>query len=382
VRENEPVALRGITWDHPRGFASVRGAAAAYEKIQPGTSVEWQARSLQGFAGQPLEALVDEYDLLVIDHPHIPHAVGEGLLLPLDGQGFDDDLAELARYSVGPSHQTYQSAGHQYGLAIDVAALVAIHRPDLNPEPPTTWPEVMELAWEGRVIWPCKPVDAVSSFLTLSANRGAAIAEGPFIDRDAGLSILSDLHDLVALIPPACLDENPIQTAERLSTTDEWSYVPLSYGYVNYSRAGFRPNRLAYVDIPEGPRGVAGSCLGGAGIAVSARTAHPEAAVGHAFWLASADVQRGVYYAAGGQPGHAAAWEDDTLNADALDFFRGTRQTLERSWVRPRLDGWLDVQDEAGILINQALRGELSDVACLSATDQKTARLLEETERT
>ncbi len=109
-------------------------------------------------------------------------------------------------------------------------------------------------------------------------------------------------------VDPACLDEDPIQTAERLSTDDRWCYAPLAFGYTNYSRAGFRPHRIAYTDMPAGPGGVAGSCLGGAGIAVSAFAADREAAVAHAFWLASAEVQRGVYYASGGQPANLAAW--------------------------------------------------------------------------
>lgn len=367
--------LRGITWDHPRGYASVLGAAAAYERLHPDVHIAWRARSLQGFADEPLEVLAAQYDLLVIDHPHIPHAAGGGLLLPLDGRGRDAELDNLARNAVGPSHRTYMHDGRQYGLAIDAAAQVAVHRPDLLPTPPATWGEVIELAQTGRVVWPAKPVDAISSFLTLAANRGEAIAEGPFVARDAGLAILADLHRLAELVDPACLDENPIQTAERLAGDDRACYAPLAFGYTNYSRAGFRRNRLAYVDMPAGIGGVRGSCLGGAGISVSAFTAHPEAAVEHALWLAAGDVQRGVYYAAGGQPAHVAAWDDDALNDDALNFFRATRRTLEGAWVRPRFDGWLEIQDQVGGLINRALRREITDEACLGTADEVVARM-------
>lgn len=370
--------LHGITWDHPRGLDSVRGAAAAYAALRPGVRVEWEARSLQGFADQSLETLARAYDLLVIDHPHIPHAATRGLLAALDTCGRDAELARLATQAVGPSHATYAHAGHQFGLAIDAAAQVAVHRPDLLPVPPSTWDEVLELARTGRVVWPAKPVDAISSFLTLAASRGVAVAENGFVARDAGLAILEHMHQLAEVVDPACLDENPIQVAERLATDDRWCYAPLAFGYTNYGRTGFRGHRLAYVDMPAGPRGVAGSCLGGAGIAVSAFTPHPEAAVDHAFWLASGDVQRGVYYSSGGQPANVAAWEDEDLDADSLGFFRGTRRTLDGAWVRPRFDGWLRVQDEVGTLINRALRGELGDSACLQAADRVVARALEE----
>lgn len=372
------ITLRGMTWDHPRGFASVQGAAAAYAALEPDIHVDWQARSLQGFADQPLEVLAQRFDLLVIDHPHIPHAAAGGLLLPLDGRGRDAELAGLAANAVGPSHGTYAHAGHQYGLAIDAAAQVAVHRPDLLPVPPGTWDEVIELARTGRVVWPAKPVDAISSLLTLAANRGAAIADAGFIEREAGLGILHDLHALADLVDPACLDENPIQAAERLTGDDRWCYAPLAFGYTNYSRAGFRRHRLAYVDMPEGPGGLRGSCLGGAGIAVSAHTRHADEAVAHAFWLAAGDTQRGVYFRAGGQPAHLAAWDDDALDADALGFFRNTRRTLEGAWVRPRFDGWLEVQDEVGVLVNRALRREITDEACLAAADEVVARAHEE----
>jgi multiple sugar transport system substrate-binding protein len=378
VTETDPIVLRGISWDHPRGLASVRGAAAAYERSHPDVHVEWQARSLQGFADQPLEALVRDHDLLVIDHPHIPGAADRDLLLPLDGRGHDAALAESARASVGPSHRSYGHDGRQYGLAIDAAAQVAVHRPDLLPSPPRTWPEVLELAAEGRVVWPAKPIDAISSFLTLAANRGAAICADGFVAADVGREVMALLEELASFVDPACLDEDPIQAAERLATSDDWSYAPLLFGYTNYSRAGFRPHRLAYVDMPAGPGGIAGSCLGGAGIAVSAMTHYPEAAIEHAFWLASAEVQRGIYYEAGGQPAHAAAWHDARLDADALGFFGSTRRTLEQAWLRPRFDGWLIIQDRVGSLIGRVLRGELSTAAFLAAADELTVRVLEE----
>ena len=370
--------LRGITWDHPRGLDSVRGAAAAYADAED-VRVEWDVRSLQGFADQPLPDLALEYDLLVIDHPHIPEAHHLGVLLPLDAQGRDDQIADLAADSVGPSHSTYEHEGHLYGLAIDAAAQVSVHRPDLLPTPPRTWDEVFELARSGRVLWAAKPVDAISTFLTLMAGRGTPVgADGRFADLDAGLEVLQTMQSLAALVPEPCLSANPIEIAEMLSSRDEWSYAPLSFGYVNYSRPGFRQHRLAHVDMPLARDGtLRGSCLGGAGVAVSARSVHAAAAVAHAFWLARPDVQRGVYFASGGQPGSATAWDDDAVNADSRDFFRNTRATLEGSWVRPRYDGWLDVQDLAGNLVNQVLRRDLDPARCLARAEDVYQRSLE-----
>jgi multiple sugar transport system substrate-binding protein len=364
------ITLRGMTWDHPRGFDSVVGAAEEYRGTHPDIRVAWSARSLQHFADQTLAELAQEYDLLVIDHPHVPEAHEQGILLALDGRGHDEALAGLAGQTIGASHASYYHGGHCYGLAIDAAAQVSVHRPDLLAQPPLDWDGVDALARAGKVLWPAKPVDAISSLITLAANFGHPMAERPgeLLDRPTGLAVMDRLHRLARSVPAWCLEANPIEVAEALSSTDEWSYCPLAFGYTNYSRMGYRAHRLAYRDIPAGPGGVSGSCLGGAGIAVSASTPHPAEAVEHAFWLARPEVQAGVYYRSGGQPGYASAWDDDAVNADSLDFFRGTRATLDASYLRPRYSGWLEVFDRVGTLVNEALRsGGNDDEAMLDA---------------
>src|SRR4051794_23454897 len=95
LRPAPDMELRGITWEHPRGYNCMVAAAAAYAQVT-GVEVKWEHRSLQAFADAPLDRLVASYDLLVIDHPHVPGAVASGLLAPLDGVGFDAELALLA----------------------------------------------------------------------------------------------------------------------------------------------------------------------------------------------------------------------------------------------------------------------------------------------
>lgn len=362
--------LRGMTWDHPRGKGPL--IALGGRSGSAGTTVvQWAARSLQAFADYPLEELAVEYDLLVIDHPHIPLVAGAGLLVPLDGGGRDAELATLAAQSVGASYPSYVHEGRVWALPIDAAAQVAVYRPDLLPEPPESWDAVLALAASGRVLWPTKPVDAMSSFLTLVAQRGGAVCVAPehFVARELGREVLAFMGTLSDLVEPACREENPIETAERLAGGDQWCYAPLAFGYVNYSREGFRPHRLAYTDIPRGSRGVAGACLGGAGIAVSARAAEREAAVDVAFWLASAALQRGEYYAHGGQPANAVAWEDAAVNADCLNFFQNTRATLEGASLRPREPAWLELQELLGDLVHETLWHRLSPEECLDRLD-------------
>jgi multiple sugar transport system substrate-binding protein len=361
--------LRGITWDHPRGVDGLRAATAEYTG-RTGVTIEWSLRSLQAFADVPLDQLVGDHDLLIIDHPHIPIAHEQGVLHALSGVGRDDELAVLATQSVGPSHRTYEAEGVQYALAIDVAGQVSVRRPDLLEVAPTTWDEVLALGAGGRMLWPAKPVDAISSFLTITANAGTPMGvDGAPFDREGAAAALDLMHRLASLVPAACLDENPIQTAERLVGSDEWVYAPLLYGYTNYGRERAGP-RLAYGNIPSAGLGPVGACLGGAGVAVSARSAHAEVAIDFAFWVSGADAQRGSYFRGGGQPGHAAAWDDPALDATTMGFFSGTRRSMEESYVRPRTVDWLGVQAAAGDVLNGALRGEVSDRSCLDVLER------------
>ena len=360
------VELRGVTWEHERGHDSIVAAGEEYATQHPEVSLRWDARSLQSFADQPLEQLANEYDLLVIDHPHVAGAASAGLLEPLDSRlppELDDDAF------VGGSHASYRHRGRQFGLATDAAAQVSAHRPDLLGSPPETWSEVLELAAEGRVLWPAKPIDAFSSLVTVIAQGGGDVMtpEGVFARHEDVDRAWELLLALTASVPRRCLSMNPIQVAEELSSGTQHAYSPLLFGYTNYSRPGYRPHLLHYRDIPVAHEGDVprGALLGGAGIAVSASSGVKEEAVRFAVWLAGSDAQRGRYFDAGGQPGHSDAWNDGRLDAATSGFFSGTRRTLENATVRPAHPRFITFQDTASLLVAEGLadRASASSVA-------------------
>jgi multiple sugar transport system substrate-binding protein len=92
----------------------------------------------------------------------------------------------------------------------------------------------------------------------------------------------------------------------------------------------------------------------------SAHCPHPEAAFAYARFLARPDTQR-AFAAHHGQPAHVSAWEDREIDQRFGGSFAATRRTIEAAWIRPRHDGYLRFQAEAGNLIEAHLRGDIGE---------------------
>jgi multiple sugar transport system substrate-binding protein len=352
------VALKGMTWSHPRGYDPMVACSKLWQE-KTGVIIHWEKRSLQDFETFPVEELARAYDLIVIDHPHVGQITSEGCLAPLDVPGREAERSALAAGSVGQSYPSYAWKGRQWAFPIDAATQVQAWRPDLG-DRVSTWSDMLELARKGKVLLPMRPPHSLMSFYTLCGNLGHACAvdgRADLVDADGGVVAFEMLSELVSLIDPACFEMDPIAVLEVMSAPGATAVcAPLIYGYASYSVAGFRPSLVRFGDIPvAGPNGPAGSALGGTGIAVSDFSSNIAAATDFAYWVASGEVQRQAYAFGGGQPGHGDAWDDDAVNAATADFYRATRATLETAWVRPRHDGYMPFQQAASDRINDGL---------------------------
>jgi len=346
--------LKGIAWNHTRGFVSVVACAQRFEELHPDVTIVWEKRSLQAFADASLAELSAAYDLIVMDHPHTALAATEGLLLPYEDWLSAEFLADQAANSVGGSHESYRFQNKQWTLATDAAAPIATWRPDLLEAHglalPQTWEEVLDLAKHGFVTVSAFPIDILMHGYTFCAALGHAPFTGDCVAPDDVLAAaLTELRKLVSLCDPACLERNPIRTAEWMSQTSDprAAYCPFAYGYSNYSRPRYAPFPLKAGDLVTFNGRRLRSTLGGAGLAVSSKTKHPRTCMDFAAFTAAPETQMGVYFQSGGQPGHRAAWIDDAVNEASNGFFRDTLQTLDESLLRPQFPGYMDFQDAA-----------------------------------
>ncbi|WP_183488305.1 ABC transporter substrate-binding protein [Martelella radicis] len=367
-----------MTWSHPRGYDPMVASAAEWQK-KTGVAIEWDKRSLQDFESFPVEELARQYDMIVIDHPHVGQITAENCLALLDVPGREDERDALARGSVGASYPSYHYHGHQWAFPLDAAAQVMAYREDLVSALPQDWDSLIALACEGRVMLPLRPPHNLMTFYTLAANTGTPCqteTRAPLIAVDDGIAVYEKLAELASMVPAENFAMDPIAVLEALAEPEPKAALsPYIYGYVNYAMDGFRPQRLTFTDILAlGENGPCGSALGGTGIAVSAFSENRQAAIDYAYWVAGGAVQSGLYPEAGGQPGHDAGWTDEAVNAKTHDFYRNTRQTLETSFLRPRHNGYMRFQAEASDALNEAL----SDGATAHAAIARINKLFEE----
>lgn len=352
------VMLKGITWNHSRGFASIVAASQRFTELHPGVELVWTKRSLQEFADAPLDRLAQAYDLIVIDHPWAGYAVEQRLLLPLEKYIPEQVLADQAAHSTGHSHASYAYGAFQSALAIDAATPVASYRPDLLDRRglavPRTWDEVLELARRSLVVFPAIGIDSLMNFYMFCVSLG----EEPFADsdtivsRETGVEALNLLRQLASYCPEAVFTWNPIAVYEAMSNGDDFAYCPFAYGYSNYARVGYSRHTLKFDDLVHfRDHGKLRSVLGGTGLAVSARCGYVEEAAAFVRYAASPQCQSTIYTDAGGQPAHRLAWLDEETNRRTNRFFKDTLPALDRAYVRPRYSGYMHLQDHAGELV-------------------------------
>ena len=357
------IKLKGMTWDHSRGFDPMLATSKKFQETHNNSvTIQWDKRPLQAFADRPIEDMTDDYDMIVIDYPHVGEVASKGLLQNLDLPKYSSHIEQLKKQSVGKSHESYYINNKQWALAIDAASQTACYREDLIPSYPSNWNALLDLAKNNKVLWPLKPVHAISSFYSVYNNITTELMpdQKKFIDKNFGVETLTMMKAVSKELITDCLTMDPIQTAELMTKTNDFFYCPYIYGFSNYSRKNYRKYILKYIDVINlSGKGPAGTHLGGTGIAVSNVSKNKDLAIEYAFWIASAECQKSLFYESGGQPGNSVAWEDDKINKETNNFFRGTRKTLDLAWVRPRHNGYMKFQDESGNLINEYLQSEI-----------------------
>ena len=356
------ILLKGIAWDHPRGYEPLRATSREFSKRYPEVSISWDIRSLKEFGDMPIEELIDNYDLITIDHPYMGQAYTNKLLLPLEKELSTTVLHKLAKESVGPSFESYLYKDHLFALPIDAAALVAASRVDLITKLNLTCPEIRtelhnfykKIPNDYVVAWPLCATDLWCTFLTLCVQDGGRnFIKNYTINEKVGSRVLDELKRHLDFLHPESLNCNPIQVLDRMGSDDEIIYSPFLFGYTNYSRVGYARKLINFSNSPVNPKNDISTILGGVELAVSSNTNYANWAVEYTNYVASAEVQESTYTKNGGQPGNLVAWQSKDNNTLCTNFFKNTLETMSKAYVRPQHLGWNSFQEQGADLLHK-----------------------------
>lgn len=336
-----------------------------------------------------LEAIVDQFDLVLFDHPFSGRIEKLGLLLPID-----DVLAEVeggadAASYIGPALATYRWNDATWGVPVDGATMHAIYRSDLLGEletgVPRRWEEVVALARKAKLHGMTVGLanDGHHGFLAIGSlmyNLGAPWTTdgGESLNFDMAVfrECLDRLRQLSELAHPQSADWNAIALHDAMTSEDTIVYCPLTYGYATYGEADFGPRRLAFAGAPglvEPLR--SGTLVGGVAIGISAKTPHLAEAKHYLAFAAGPDVQTEIFARHNGQPARIEAWTDRELDARFNGYFSAVHESMKLAGIRPRFDGYGIFEKEAGVLVNRHLRGVLT----AGGTIESMKRLVEAT---
>ena len=348
---------KGLTWDHPRGFNALD--AASRDANVPGSSlISWHVQPLEGFESAPIADLCARYDLVVLDHPHVGEAVEADCLHALEDIFGDELIAELEAASIGPSLSSYCFGGRHWALPLDAATQVMALRPDLVPEVPVAWDDVLGLVDAGiPVAASIAGPHALLSFFSICAALGEppAIADPDvLVASDTGARAYAILSKIARAMPEMAKPLNPIGLLDLMGREDGVALCPLVYGYVNYSKPSQGRKPLRFHNAPHVPSGNPVGTLGGTGIAISRRCTPDAALKDHILWLMGKTAQCGFIPAHDGQPSRGEAWHDPKVNAEWGGFYANTAETLEHSYVRPRHSGYIAFQTAASAALREA----------------------------
>ncbi|MFF0342336.1 extracellular solute-binding protein [Kribbella sp. NPDC004875] len=338
------VLLRGLTWDHPRGYRPLQ------EFSHPDVEVEWDRQPLSGFESTPLEELAGRYDLLVIDHPGLGAAIEAGALLPVEDVFSADDLATWRARAVPPTWESYQLEGHGWALPLDAATQTCIYRPDRLATPPASWSDVLELP--GVVLCVAGP-HAGLMLLGMAGDRTGT----RLLDRERAVAALEVLRAVWSSSEQSFAELDPIGIHELLGT-GELKCCPLVYSYAYYGRPADDRAALAWSAAPRllARDSVGNGTLGGTGLAVTPRAYSKVLAVTkYTRGLLDVRTQLELVSAVGGQSATTAVWESPAVDDAWNGHYSATLGTVRASYVRPRFDGWIGFQDELSERVRELL---------------------------
>ena len=334
--------------------------------MHPGVRIHWDKRTLDEFGHKPIDELINDYDLIVIDHPWAGFCFDRNLVLDLKSLLTPHQWNDLEQNDVGPSFKSYVFENKLLAVPIDMATPVPSWRPDLIDKKglqlPATWNDLIAMADKKQVIMPAFGADLFLNWLMLLHALDAHPFDNPdtIAEKEKAIEAMSLLKRLAEPMQEEILSWNPIMIAELMTRHDRFVYCPFAYSYSNYCRPSFVDKPLKYGNLVELNGQPLRSILGGTGISISAGCKEIELALDFSVYCAGGQVQSNIYTYAGGQPARSEAWLSKELIPFTGGFFSDSYLSHENALVRPRYNGYVPLQEKAAVPLQQFIKADIS----------------------
>jgi multiple sugar transport system substrate-binding protein len=371
--------LRGTTWAHTRAIAPLAAASQWHADTQGGVPAVWFTHSARQFGEGPVDQLAADFDLVCFDHPHAGHIAHSRIFLPLDEHLSEAELSDRKSASTGHSFASYACGGHQWGIPIDAAGTMSACNPAkldaLSIEMPGSWDALIRMAaaHPGLVVQPFSRMTTTAIFFSISvslSNQGPQRLDGASFE-DA-LARLAQLHKVSHGGYGFQLGSIDVLKLAMQAPTPV-AIVPFAYPYSCFARMDLLAQPLRFGPHPTLPGGGAWhGVLGGAGIAVSARSGAPMQALSLLRWLTSRECQSTFFGVCLGQPADRRAWMAAPLNITTQDFYIRGLGLLDAAWLRPTDVAFHAIQGRLADTLHSFLAGN----SAISATRLEVASLL------
>jgi multiple sugar transport system substrate-binding protein len=359
----------------------LRRQIARFNAEHPGIRVEQRATpdaadQRHQLYVQWLNARAGEPDILQLDVVWTPEFAAAGWILPLDR--FHPDTSAFFPATLAANR--WQDRLYAIPWFVDVGMLY--WRTDLMASAPRAFAAIHQpLGWQGA-----RYEGLVTVFLEYLGGHGGAILDGGrvVVNSEAGIRALTRMRDQIhhdSIVPRAALTwhEEETRFAFQNGTLALMRNWPYAFSLMADSTQSRVAGRYAVAPMPAEPGGTPTAALGGAQLAISAWTEHPEAAWQVVEYLTRPDQMRERAEALGQFPTRPALYDDPALAAALPIPPPQALAVIRHATPRPVTPVYTQLSGMLQIHLHRALTLQESPQAALDAAAGEMQTLLDRT---
>jgi multiple sugar transport system substrate-binding protein len=335
---------------------------------------------------QWLNAEASEPDILQLDAIWTPEFAAAGWILPLDR--FAPDTSAFFPATVAAN--SWQ--GRLYALPWFVDVGMLYWRTDLMERPPSSLAELEQDAVRARargvrfgLVWPGARYEGlIAVFLEYLGAFGGQILDGGkvVVNSPAGLAALTAMRDAIyksGIVPSSALTWHEEETRFAFQNGDaafmrNWPYP---YPLMSDSAVSRVAGRFAVAPMPAAASGAPTAALGGAQLAINARSEHPAAAWAVIDYLTRPEQMLERARVTGQFPTRRALYDNPALARSLAVPVAQAREIIEHAVPRPVTPVYTELSEILQIRLHRVLTRQDDPANGLAAAAREMQALLD-----